>query len=57
MFMQSETQLWKLDNLARLDKIYQSASAPAYHLKFAGVLHADLGDYPLLALLSAPRIL
>jgi predicted dienelactone hydrolase len=54
MFMQSETQMWKLDNLTRLDKLYQSADAPAYHLKFAGVLHADFGDYPLLTPLSAP---
>lgn len=52
MFMQSETQMWKLDNLARLDKTYQSVNAPAYHLKLAGVLHADFGDYPLLTPLS-----
>ncbi|MGQ0600583.1 MAG: alpha/beta hydrolase family protein [Anaerolineales bacterium] len=54
MFMQSETQMWKLDNLARLDTLYQGVSAPAFHLKFAGVLHADFGDYPLLTPLSAP---
>jgi predicted dienelactone hydrolase len=52
MFLQSETQMWKSDNLARLDKIYSSANAPAYHLKFAGVLHADFGDYPLLTPLT-----
>jgi predicted dienelactone hydrolase len=52
MFMQSETKMWKMDNLARLDTIYQSASGPAFHLKLAGVLHADFGDYPLLTPLS-----
>ena len=54
MFMQSETRMWKLDNLVRLDTLYQRASAPAFHLKLTGVLHADFGDYPLLSLLSAP---
>ncbi len=54
MFMQSETQMWKMDNLTRLNKLYQSVNAPAFHLKFAGVLHADFGDYPLLTSLSAP---
>lgn len=54
MFMQSETKMWQMDNLARLDKLYQSVNAPAFHLKFAGVLHADFGDYPLLTPLSAP---
>lgn len=52
MFMQSETQMWKMDNLARLDKIYQRVNAPAYHIKFAGVLHQDFGDYPLLTPLT-----
>jgi predicted dienelactone hydrolase len=52
MFMQSETQMWNLDNLARLDKLYRSVNAPAYHLKLAGVLHADFGDYPLLTPLT-----
>lgn len=48
MFMQSETKMWKMDNLARLDMLYQGVSAPAFHLKLAGVLHDDFGDYPLL---------
>ena len=48
MFMQSETKMWKMDNLARLDMLYQGVSAPAFHLWLAGVLHADFGDYPLL---------
>ncbi len=54
MFMQSETQIWKMDNLARLDALYQGVNAPAFHLRLAGVLHADFGDYPLLSPLSAP---
>ncbi len=54
MFMQSETPMWKMDNLARLDKLYQSVNAPAFHLKLMGVLHADFGDYPLLTPLSSP---
>ena len=54
MFMQSETQMWKMDNLARLDALYQGVNAPAFHLRLAGVLHADFGDYPLLSPLSAP---
>jgi predicted dienelactone hydrolase len=52
MFMQSETQMWKMDNLARLDMLYQGVSAPAFHLKLAGVLHQDFGDYPLLTPLN-----
>jgi dienelactone hydrolase len=39
MFMQSETQMWKMDNLARLAALYQGVGAPAFHLKLAGVLH------------------
>jgi predicted dienelactone hydrolase len=54
MFMQSETTLWKGDNLARLDHLYQNVQAPAYHLKFAGVLHDDFSDYPLLTPLTSP---
>ena len=54
MFMQSETQMWKMDNLARLDSLYQGVNAPAYHLKFSGVLHNDFSDYPLETPLSAP---
>ena len=54
MFMQSETTMWKMDNLARLDQLYQNVKAPAYHLKFAGVLHDDFSDYPLLTPLSSP---
>jgi predicted dienelactone hydrolase len=54
MFMQSETQMWKMDNLARLDALYQGVNAPAFHLRLAGVLHVDFGDYPLLSPLSAP---
>ena len=54
MFMQSETQIWKMGNLARLDTLYQGVNAPAFHVKLAGVLHADFGDYPLLTPLSAP---
>ena len=54
MFMQSETTMWKMDNLARLGRLYQNVAAPAYHLKFAGVLHDDFSDYPLLTPLSAP---
>ncbi|MBI1802234.1 MAG: hypothetical protein HYR71_11475 [Chloroflexi bacterium] len=52
MFMQSETKMWKMDNLARLDRLYQGVSAPAFHLKLAGVLHDDFGDYPLLSPVS-----
>jgi len=48
MFMQSDTKMWKMDNLARLDTLYQGVGAPAFHLKLAGVLHDDFGDYPLL---------
>src|SRR5215204_7437475 len=33
MFMQSETHMWKMDNLARLDTLYQGVNAPAFHLK------------------------
>jgi hypothetical protein len=54
MFMQSETQMWEMDNLGRLDQLYQNVHAPAYHLKLAGVLHDDFSDYPLLTPLSAP---
>jgi predicted dienelactone hydrolase len=54
MFMQSETTMWTMDNLARLDTLYQGVGAPAFHLKLAGVLHADFGDYPLLTPLSSP---
>lgn len=54
MFMQSATTMWKMDNLARLDHLYQAVTAPAYHLTFAGVLHRDFSDYPLLTPLSAP---
>jgi predicted dienelactone hydrolase len=57
MFMQSETQMWKMDNLARLDGLYRNVNAPAYHLKFAGVLHQDFSDYPLLTPLSAPLMI
>jgi len=53
MFMQSETQMWTMDNLARLDTLYQGVSTPAFHLKLAGVLHRDFGDYPLLTPLGA----
>ncbi|MGB8645187.1 MAG: hypothetical protein WCF84_08110 [Anaerolineae bacterium] len=53
MFMQSETTMWKMDNLARLDTLYQGAGGPAFHLKLAGVLHDDFGDYPLLTPLGA----
>jgi hypothetical protein len=53
MFMQSDTNMWKMDNLARLDTLYQGVSAPAFHLKLAGILHLDFGDYPLLTPLSA----
>jgi len=53
MFMQSETKLWKSDNLARLDELYQGVGAEAYHLKLTGVLHYDFGDYPLVTPLSA----
>lgn len=53
MFMQSETQMWTMDNLARLDTLYQGVSTPAFHLKLAGVLHYDFGDYPLLTPLGA----
>lgn len=56
MFMQSETHLWKMDNNARLDQLYANVNAPAYHLKFANVLHQDFSDYPLLTLLSAPLV-
>src|SRR5436190_19739714 len=54
MFIQSETTMWKMDNLTRLDQLYQTVPAPAYHLKFAGVLHDDFSDYPLLTPLSSP---
>jgi predicted dienelactone hydrolase len=57
MFMQSETTLWKMDNLARLDQLYQNVDAPAYHLKLADVLHQDFSDYPLLTPLSSPLML
>lgn len=52
MFMQSETKIWKMDNLERLDMLYQGVRAPAFHLKLAGVLHYDFGDYPLLTPLN-----
>ena len=52
MFMQSETRMWKGDNQARLEALYQEAGADAYHLKLAGVLHQDFGDYPLVTPLS-----
>ncbi|MBI3738485.1 MAG: hypothetical protein HY258_05510 [Chloroflexi bacterium] len=52
MFMQSETKMWKMDNLARLDRLYQGVGAPAFHLKLVGVLHDDFGDYPLLTPVS-----
>ena len=48
MFMQSGTKMWKMDNLARLETLYQAVNGPAYHLKMAGLLHDDFGDYPLL---------
>ena len=53
MFMQSDTQRWKMDNLARLDMLYHGVDTPAFHLKLAGVLHDDFGDYPLLSPVSA----
>ena len=53
MFMQSDTRMWKLDNLTRLDTLYTGVRAPAFHLKLAGILHQDFGDYPLLTPLSA----
>jgi predicted dienelactone hydrolase len=53
MFMQSDTKLWRGDNLARLDRLYRSVSAAAFHLKLAGVMHNDFGDYPLLSPVSA----
>jgi len=53
MFLQSGTQMWKLDNLARLQTLYQGVSGPAYHLKIAGILHDDFGDLPLLTPVSA----
>lgn len=53
MFMQSETKSWRGDNLARLDRLFKTVSAPAFHLKLTGVLHNDFGDYPLLSPLSA----
>jgi hypothetical protein len=53
MSMQSETKSWKGDNLACLDRQYQRVNAPAFHLKLAGVLHNDFGDYPLLSPLSS----
>ena len=53
MFMQSDTRMWKLDNLTRLDTLYTGVSAPAFHLKLAGILHQDFGDYPLLTPLGA----
>ncbi|MBI5880138.1 MAG: hypothetical protein HZB53_21015 [Chloroflexi bacterium] len=53
MFMQSDTRMWKLDNLARLDTLYRGVNASASHLKLSGVLHDDFGDYPLLSPLSA----
>jgi len=52
MFMQSETKMWEVDNQPRLEKLYQGVGADAYHLKFAGVLHRDFGDYPLVTPLS-----
>ena len=52
MFMQSETQMWKEDNLARLDALFDGVGAPAFHLKLKGVLHDDFGDYPLLTPLN-----
>jgi platelet-activating factor acetylhydrolase isoform II len=52
MFMQSETQMWKMDNLARLATLFQGGGAPAFHLKLTGVLHYDFGDYPLLTPLN-----
>jgi predicted dienelactone hydrolase len=54
MFMQSETKMWELDNLERMEQLYQNVDAPAYHLKLAGVLHDDFSDYPLLTPLSEP---
>jgi predicted dienelactone hydrolase len=54
MFLQSETQMWKMDNLALLESLYQGVNAPAFHLKLDGVLHADFGDYPLITLLHSP---
>ncbi len=53
MFLQSETDMWTGDNLARLDRLFKGVAAPAYHLKLAGVLHNDFGDYPLLSPLNA----
>lgn len=53
MFMQSETEMWKGDNIARLNQLYQGVGADAYHLKLTGVLHQDFGDYPLLTPFSA----
>jgi predicted dienelactone hydrolase len=52
MFMQSETKSWRGDNLARLDRLFKNVSAPVFHLKLAGVLHNDFGDYPLLSPVS-----
>jgi len=48
MLMQSETEMWKMDNLERLDTLYKGVGAPAFHLKLAGILHDDFRDYPLL---------
>ncbi len=53
MFMQSDTKSWRGNNLSRLDTLYRGVNAPAFHLKLAGVLHNDFGDYPLLSPLSA----
>lgn len=57
MFMQSDTNMWKRDNLARLATLYEAVGAPAFHLKLAGVLHQDFGDYPLLTPLSSPLMI
>ena len=53
MFLQSETQMWKADNLARLQSLYDGVNGPAYHLKIVGLLHDDFGDLPLLTPVSA----
>jgi predicted dienelactone hydrolase len=53
MFLQSDTKMWKMGNLDRLQALYQAVSAPAYHLKIAGLLHDDFGDLPLLTPVSA----
>ncbi|TAK13120.1 MAG: hypothetical protein EPO32_06260 [Anaerolineae bacterium] len=49
LFMQSETDMWMMDNLARLDGLYVESAAPAFHLSLTGVQHYDFGDYPLLS--------